>query len=68
MRLVYRAIARGDDSSRVGVLNDIYGRLHTDDHSHFLPEFYWTIRSMTGPEILELRKTMRDEVGVENLR
>ena len=30
--------------------------------------FYWTIRSMTGPEIVKFRKLIRDEVGMENLR
>jgi hypothetical protein len=31
-------------------------------------EFYWTIRSMHGPEILKLRKKIRDEIGIEQLR
>jgi hypothetical protein len=68
MRLVYRAISRLDDASQVPVLREIYSRLNTDQNRDRLPEFYWTIRGMTGPEILTLRKTIRDEIGVENLR
>lgn len=30
--------------------------------------FYWTIRTMEGPEVLRLRKQMRDDLGMENLR
>ena len=31
-------------------------------------EVYWTIRSMTGEPALALRKTVRQEVGMEKLR
>ncbi|HLJ12720.1 MAG TPA: HEAT repeat domain-containing protein [Planctomycetaceae bacterium] len=68
MRLVYRAIARLDDASQIPSLKEIYSRLSDDQHRHLLSEFYWTIRNMTGAEILALRKTMRTEVGVQNLR
>jgi len=68
MRLVYRAIAKLDDGSQVATLKEIYARLNNDQHRRSLSEFYWTIRSMTGPEILGLRKAIRDEVGVQNLR
>jgi HEAT repeat protein len=63
-RLVYRAIAAVNDSTRVSVLEAIYGRLDEWD----VREFYWTIRIMSGPEILRLRKKIRDEVGMSNLR
>ena len=33
-----------------------------------LKDFYWTIRGMKGPEILEFRKRIRDEIGLQNLR
>ena len=33
-----------------------------------MSDFYWTIRIMSGPEILKFRKQIRDEVGMENLR
>ncbi len=63
-RLVYRAIAALDDSSQVGVLREIYGRY--DEYE--VSEFYWTIRIMTGPEVLKLRKEIRAEVGMDRLR
>ena len=31
-------------------------------------DFYWTIRGMTGPEILAFRKQIRDEIGMDQLR
>ncbi len=63
-RLVYRAIAALDDSSRIDVLREIYGTL--DEYE--VRDFYWTIRVMTGPEMLQFRKEIRDEVGMEQLR
>jgi hypothetical protein len=30
-------------------------------------DFYWTIRTMTGPQILALRKKIREEVGIAHL-
>ena len=62
--LAYRAIAALDDSSRLGVLREIYATLGQGEKS----EFYWTIRIMTGPEMLEFRKQIREEVGMDNLR
>jgi hypothetical protein len=66
-RLVYRAIAGVDDPRFVPVLAEIYTATREHD-PHTLRDFYWTIRSMHGPEILALRKRMRDEVGMDNLR
>jgi HEAT repeat protein len=68
-RLVYRAISRIDDASHVGTLKEIFGLMMKDQYwgAHQMPEFYWTIRIMTGPEILELRKTIRTEFGAEKL-
>ena len=63
-KLVYRSIAILDDSSRIGVLREIYAKLDRYDMS----EFYWTIRIMSGPEILAFRRQIREEVGIENLR
>src|SRR5207245_9261766 len=68
MRLVYRAVSKLDDGSQVPALKEIYARLNNDHNRQYLSEFYWTIRNMTGPEILALRKLIRDEVGVQNLR
>lgn len=63
-RLVYRAIAALDDSSQMAALREIHGRL--DEYE--MRDFYWTIRIMSGPEILKLRKEIRDAVGMDRLR
>lgn len=63
-RPVYRAIAALDDSAQLPVLKKIYEQLE----SYEVSEFYWAIRPMTGPAMLEFRKQIRDEVGVSNLR
>ncbi|MGQ0635968.1 MAG: HEAT repeat domain-containing protein [Planctomycetaceae bacterium] len=68
MRLVYRAIARLDEGAHVPVLREIYGRLSDDKNRSSLGEFYWTLRSMTHPEILPLRSQIRKEVGMDQLR
>jgi hypothetical protein len=63
-RLVYRAIVALDEAQQIGVLQQIAQRI--DEHA--ASEFYWTIRGMTGPEILKFRKEMRDKLGMESLR
>ncbi|HEV3257074.1 MAG TPA: HEAT repeat domain-containing protein [Gemmataceae bacterium] len=66
VRLVYRAVAAGNDDGQVRLLEEIYRGFDRDDGE--LPEFYWTIRVMDGPNALKLRKTIRHEVGMEQLR
>ena len=63
-RLVYRAIAALDDPAHLPELREIYAQLSKADAS----EFYWTIRSMTGPEILQFRRLIRQEVGMSQLK
>ncbi|MEX1229462.1 MAG: HEAT repeat domain-containing protein [Planctomycetaceae bacterium] len=63
-RLVYRAIAVLDDAEQLPALKQIYGRLDQYEKQ----EFYWTIRIMSGSEILAFRKQIREEVGISNLR
>jgi hypothetical protein len=65
-RLVYRAIAVLDDPQYIPILREIYGNFEPDDY--YIRNFYWTIRIMSGPEILEFRKQIRDEVGMSELR
>ncbi len=65
-RLAYRAIAKLNDSEQMPYLTDLYH--HYKEQSYQMPEFYWTIRLMTGDKILKLRKTIRDEVGMEQLQ
>jgi HEAT repeat protein len=60
-RLVYRAIAVIDDPKYIAVLREIYGKLQ----DYEISEFYWTIRIMSGPEILKFRKQIRDEKGAQ---
>lgn len=63
-RLVYRAIAVGDDAAQLRVLRTIYARLP----ENYRGDFYWTIRIMSGPDLLRFRDEIRDEVGMETLR
>ena len=64
-RLVYRAIAALDDSSQVAVLREIsLGMKNTSDFR----DLYWTVRGMSGQEMIKFRKEIRDKVGMDNLR
>ena len=56
VKSVYRAIAVTDDPKYIPVLRDIYAKLERYD----IREFYWTIRIMSGEEILKFRKQVRD--------
>jgi HEAT repeat protein len=66
-RLVYRAIAVLDDDALVPVLEEVYASLG-DQGRYYARELYWTIRSIKGPNVLKLRKKIRDDVGMEQLR
>jgi HEAT repeat protein/thiol-disulfide isomerase/thioredoxin len=63
-RMVYRSIAILDASDHIDVLEAIYGTMS----SYRASEFYWTIRIMSGPKMLALRKRIRTEVGMDELR
>lgn len=65
-RLVYRAVAASNDDALTPVLAEVFETFEKDDYD--LKEFYWTIRTMKGPNVLALRKRIRDEVGMEVLR
>jgi HEAT repeat protein/thiol-disulfide isomerase/thioredoxin len=65
-RLTYRAITALDDESLVPLLVQIYDELK-EDHGE-VKEFYWTIRHLSGPDVLRLRKRIRDEVGMDQLK
>jgi HEAT repeat protein len=69
-RLVFRSIAALNDAASAPILTEIYQRLAGAENpdEHELATFYWTIRSMTGPALLSLRKRIRDEIGLENLQ
>ncbi|HEY8749268.1 MAG TPA: HEAT repeat domain-containing protein [Tepidisphaeraceae bacterium] len=65
-RLLYRAISALDDDGQTPLLEQIYSGFEKQDFS--IREFYWTIRSMHGSQILKLRKKIRDEVGMQRLQ
>jgi thiol-disulfide isomerase/thioredoxin len=64
-RLLYQTISLLNEVKFVGELERIYEG-HKEDIT-FCSSMYWSIRLMKGPEILKLRKRMRDELGVQNL-
>jgi HEAT repeat protein/thiol-disulfide isomerase/thioredoxin len=66
-KLVIEAIAASDEPRFVPVIEEIY-RSMSGDRTYEVRSLYWTIRSMHGPEILKLRKKIRDEVGMDQLR
>jgi HEAT repeat protein len=63
-RLVYRAIAALDDTSQIAVLRDLAAKLDQFE----MRDLYWTVRGMSGQEMVKFRKEIRDKVGMENLR
>lgn len=65
-KLVYRAVVALDDDSRSPLLEEVYRSFPPKDY--WLRDYYWTIRSMSGPNVVKLRKVVRDEVGMDNLR
>jgi hypothetical protein len=65
-RLLVRAIAYLDDPANLPLLERIYASLK--DSPSEAGDFYWTIRIMHGPEVLALRKRIRDELGIDRLR
>ncbi|QDT41962.1 HEAT repeat protein [Gimesia alba] len=69
-RLVFRAIAYKNEISQVPLLTSIYEQQikPLGYYKSMTKEFYWTIRIMTGPDILALRKRIRDEIGMHRLR
>ncbi|HCO22453.1 MAG TPA: hypothetical protein DIT97_05095 [Gimesia maris] len=69
-RLVYRAIAYKNEISQVPLLTSIYEQqIKPLGYYNDIPkDYYWTIRIMTGPDILELRKRIRDKYGMDRLR
>ncbi|WP_417847177.1 HEAT repeat domain-containing protein [Thalassoglobus sp.] len=68
-RLLYRALARVNDPQYFSILEQIYTQIQSQEYSEpSIKEFYWTIRIMTGPEVLQLRKEIRDTHGAETLQ
>jgi len=63
-QLVYRAIAALDDARQLPLLEKIYQQLS----EYEVRDFYWTIRAMSGTEIVKFRQRIRSQVGAEKLR
>jgi len=66
-QMAYKAITRLDDDSQTPVLDEIYKSFNRSNDTWQIRTFYWTIRAMHGPNILKLRKQIRDDVGTVNL-
>lgn len=65
-KMMYRAITALNEDALTPVLDEIYRGMDRQDFE--MREFYWTIRGMSGANILALRKRIRDEVGMASLR
>lgn len=67
-QLLYRAVATLGDDANVPILEEIYRTYDRDEPSYNINDFYWTIRVLEGPNALRLRKQMRTEIGMDQLR
>ena len=64
--LLVLAIAfRGHDQD-VSILEEVYDAIRSGSQ-WTLRDLYWKIRIMSGPNVLKLRKRMREEVGISKL-
>lgn len=70
-RLVVSAVACIEDDAHVGVVEEVYRSLLSDDGDpkdrSAVKALYWIVRPMGGPNALKLRKTIRREVGMPAL-
>ena len=67
-KMLYQAITATNDPQYVPLLEDVYFQMTKAEWVPNMSDFYWTIRTMTGPEIIALRKKIRDEQGADKLR
>lgn len=58
-RLVYSAIAKLNAGDQIETLREIASQ----HEGYYAGQFYWTIRIMSGDEVLQLRKELRDKFG-----
>ena len=66
-KMLFQAIAMQNDDSQTPELEKIYDQFGVGDNQ-FSAELYWTIRTMEGEKVIVLRKRIRDEVGMDNLK
>jgi hypothetical protein len=62
-KLVYRAIAKQDAAEHIDILREIKEQIQ----EYEISDFYWTIRIMSGDDILRFRKEIRDQYGMNRL-
>jgi len=62
------AVSSLDDDSYTPILEELYNSMNREEDAWEIRDFYWKIRVIKGPKVLALRKRIRDEVGMENLR
>ena len=67
-KMLYQAITATNDPQYVPLLEEVYFQMTKAEWVPNMSDFYWTIRTMTGPEIIALRKKIRDEQGADKLR
>jgi HEAT repeat protein len=66
-RMAYRAITKINDDSMAPTLEEIYRR-YAQTNQYLIREMYWTISTMTGPNVAKLRKKILDEIGMPALQ
>ena len=66
-KLVYEAIASVNADEKIPIVEKIYLK-HGEHDTYFSANLYWTIRVMDGRNAIKLRKKIRDEVGMDDLK
>lgn len=68
-QLAYRAAAIENRPESIAVLKDIYSAITNERYPvHYVPDFYWTIRTMTAPGATTLRRRIRTDFGRDALQ
>ncbi len=67
-KMLYQAISATNDPQYVPILEELYFQMSQAQWNPNMADFYWTIRTMTGPEVIALRKKIREEQGADRLR
>lgn len=68
-QLAYRAVAIENRSESIAVLKEIYSAITNERYAEqYVPDFYWTIRTMTAPGATKLRRRIRTDFGREALQ
>lgn len=65
-KLTFQAIAAANNDQLTPTLTRIYEQ-HGKENPRFASQMYWTIRPMTGSQVIKLRSRIRDEIGMSTL-